>query len=157
MGKDRLGTLLGIQRNHWDASSSPSGRLGASVYYHCRPREASVCGSRNPHPTPIPAAIPPMRPQLPGVQSLHGAVGFSMLRKAGRWVDHLDFLLVIFRDVGHNGQLRAEGNRAKRLRFCAPWQLRTHWGYPGLVEGPTGFHESEPPHCSPETRVLCRM
>ncbi len=33
---NHLGILLGIQRYHWDASSSPSGRLGATVCYHSR-------------------------------------------------------------------------------------------------------------------------
>jgi hypothetical protein len=27
---------IGFHRDHWDASSSPSGRLGASVCYYCR-------------------------------------------------------------------------------------------------------------------------
>ena len=37
---------------------------------------------RNPHPTHIPVGISPMRPQLPGMQNLHGFVGFSMLRES---------------------------------------------------------------------------
>ncbi len=35
-GESPWNPLLGIQRYHWNASSSPSGRLGASVCYHAR-------------------------------------------------------------------------------------------------------------------------
>ena len=45
----------------------------------------------------------PMRPRAPVARDLNGFRRFSFRPEAGRWVDHLYFLLVKKQVMGHNG------------------------------------------------------